>query len=292
MSTLAMGHTSKVALKDYLRLTKPRAILPHFITATSAMCLAVSGLPQLNTLLLTLAGGGLVAAGSNTLNCYFDHELDGRMARTRCRPLPAGRLRPRQALVFGMSTGLVGLVVLGQFVNLAAAILAAAALVYYALIYTLLLKRHTRWSVLIGSGAGAITPLIGWVAVTSRIESTPFILSAIIILWTLPHFWTLAIFRRSDYEQAGLRVLPAGGVNSWIIACSLLLVATTLLFVPAAGLSYFYLGTASVLGSVFLYLALRMSRSKTLQTAWQLYSYSIFYISVLFGAMILDRSLF
>jgi protoheme IX farnesyltransferase len=181
---------------------------------------------------------------------------------------------------------------LSGLVNRAAAVLAVIALVYYVLPYTLWLKRRTYWSVIIGSGIGAMTPLIGWVAVTNRIEPAPFLLSAIIILWTLPHFWTLAVFRQNDYEQAGLSVLPPKGVAAWIIACSFSLVAVTLLLAPAADLGLFYLVTALVLGAGFLYLALRMNRREPLRTAWRLYGYSIFYIALLFGAMIVDRLVF
>lgn len=292
MATVAIGHTSMTVLMDYLRLAKPRAILPHFITAASAMCLAAKGAPPAFTLLFTLLGGGCVAAAANTFNSYLDRDIDALMARTRHRPLPSAQLSPNHALAFGISMGLIGVLILSGLVSWAAVTLAAIALVYYILPYTLWLKRRTQWSVLVGSGIGAMTPLIGWVAVTNRIEPTPFLLSVIIILWTLPHFWALAVFRRNDYEQAGLRVLPAKGVASWIIVCSLLLVAATFLLVPTADLGIFYLGTASVLGAGFLYLALRMNHREPLRTAWQLYGYSIFYIAFLFGAMIVDRLAF
>jgi protoheme IX farnesyltransferase len=230
-----------------------------------------------------------VAAAANTFNSYLDRDIDALMARTRHRPLPSGKLRPNHALAFGVSIGLVGVAILGGLVSWVAAMLAVVALVYYVLPYTLWLKRRTYWSVIIGSGIGAIPPLIGWAAVSHRIELTPFLLSAIIILWTIPHFWTLAICRRDDYEQAGLRILPEKRVASWIIACSSLLVATSLLLVPVADLGLSYMGTAGLLGAGFLYLALRMNDGGPLLRAWHLYGYSIFYIAFLFGAMIIDR---
>jgi protoheme IX farnesyltransferase len=284
--------TSVAAFQDYLRLAKPLAILPHLITATSAMFLAAKDLPALYTLLLTLTGGGLVVAASNTLNCYFDRELDGHMARTRSRPLPAGRITPQQALTFGIVTGAVGLYILGQFAGLPAAILAFIALVYYVFAYTLFLKWRAPWNVLIGSGVGGLTPLIGWVAVTNRLAATPFLLSAIIILWTLPHFWALAIFRRNDYEQAGIKALPSKGVTAMIITSSILLVAVSLLLAPTANLGFFYIGVASVLGIGFLYLALQMNQREPLSKAWRLHSYSIFYIALLFAAMIASKLAF
>jgi heme o synthase len=277
---------------DYLRLGKPVAIIPHLITAASAMFLAVNGPPPLSTLILTLLGGGLVAAGANTINCYFDRELDKQMARTRLRPLPAGRLSPYQALTFGIITGAAGLLMLGQFVGLATAALALFALFYYACVYTLLLKTHSPWSILIGSGVGAITPLIGWIAVTRNIEATPFILSIIIVLWTLPHFWALAIFRQKDYEKAGIRVMPRNGVNVWIITSSILLVAVTILLKLVASLGLFYLLIAIVLGLGFIFLAMGLKHTGSLSKAWRLYVYSIFYIALLFTVIIVDRVAF
>ena len=286
-ATLDRGSTTVV--RDYSRLAKPRAILPHLITASSAMFLAVKGVPPLHTLLLTLIGGGLVAAASNTLNCYFDRELDGRMARTRSRPLPAGRITPQQALSFGIGIGAVGLLILGEFVGLIAAILAFIALVYYVFAYTLFLKSRAPWNVLIGSGAGGLTPLIGWAAVTDRLAATPFLLSAIIILWTLPHFWSLAVFRRTDYEQAGINALPLKGVTVTTITCSVLLMAVSLWLARAADLGFFYLGVASVLGAGFLYLAFQMSQRERLSAARRFHSYSILYITFLFLAMIANE---
>ncbi len=288
VATLDRGSTT--VLRDYLRLTKPRAILPHLITASSAMFLAVKGAPPLYTLLLTLVGGGLVAAASNTLNCYFDRELDGRMARTRSRPLPAGRIAPLQALSFGIVIGAVGSLILCGFVGFIAAILAFIALVYYVFAYTLFLKSRAPWNVLIGSGVGGLTPLIGWAAVTDRLAATPFLLSAIVILWTLPHFWSLAVFRRTDYERAGINALPLKGVTVTTIACSVLLVAVSLWLGRAAELGFFYLGVASALGAGFLYLAFQMSKRERLSAARRFHSYSVLYIALLFLAMIATQA--
>ncbi len=292
MATVTAENISARVLRNCLSLAKPRAILPHFITAASAMFLAAKGVPPASTLLFTLLGGGCVAAAANTFNSYLDRDIDALMARTRHRPLPSGRLSSNRALAFGTGIGLIGVLILSGLVSWVAATLATIALVYYILPYTLWLKRRTHWSTIVASGVGGITPLIGWSAVTNRIEPTPFLLAVIIILWTVPHFWALAVFRRNDYEQAGLRVLPTKGTASWIIACSLLLVAASLLLVPAADLGLFYLGTASALGAGFLYLALRINHREPLRTAWLLYSYSIFYIAFLFGAMIVDRLTF
>jgi protoheme IX farnesyltransferase len=287
--TTATKRLTMRPLSAYLSLAKPRAILPHFITAAAAMFLAAQGTLSNATLLFTLLGGGCVAAAANTFNSYLDRDVDALMSRTRHRPLPSSQVTPSGALAFGISIGLIGVLILSSFINWAAALLAVIALVYYIFPYTLWLKRRTYWSAVIGSGAGAIPPLIGWVAVTSRIELTPVLLSAIITLWTLPHFWTLAIFRRDDYEQAGLRMLPEKRAAIWIMACSLLLVAVTLLLVITADLGLFYLGAACLLGAGFLYMALRMNQGDPLPTARYFYGYSIFYIAFLFGVMIIDK---
>jgi protoheme IX farnesyltransferase len=174
-------------------------------------------------------------------------------------------------------------------VNPVAAALAATAMVYYIAVYTLLLKQRTRWSALIGSGVGAITPLIGWVAVTGRINLTPVLLSVIVLLWTPPHFWSFAVLHQAEYEQAGLTVLPLKGVAFWITGCSLLLAGTALLLGSTAGLGRIYLVTASLLSAGLLYLALQMNRREHLRIARWLYIYSIIYIFSLFAVVIIDR---
>jgi protoheme IX farnesyltransferase len=211
------------------------------------------------------------------------------MERTRSRPLPSGLVRPNHALAFGAVIGLTGTAILGGLVNRAAATLAVIALAYYVLPYTAWLKRRTYWSAIIGSAIGAIPPLIGWVAVTHRLELTPALLSSIVILWTLPHFWALGIVRREDYARAGLTILPEKGIAAWIVASSLLLVATSILLVGVADLGGFYVVATCILNAGFVYLALRMACGGSLQTARRLYGYSIIYIAALFGAMILDR---
>jgi protoheme IX farnesyltransferase len=284
-------HLQRIAWTDYLALAKPRVVLLHLITAAAAMFLA-RGLPPLSILMFTLVGGALMVGSSNALNCYIDRDIDGMMLRTHNRPLPAGRLRPFQAMAFGVVTGFMGLLILGRLVGLAAAAMAAGALIYYIVVYTLWLKRRTSWSAVIGSGAGAFPPLIGWIAVTGTIGITPFILFAIVALWSPPHFWALAISRRNDFQSAGLGVMPARNTSRWIFAFSSLLMAVSILLVPVAHLGFLYLGTASVLGLVFLGLALRLLYKEDFRAARRLFSYSIVFLIVLFGAMLIDRLVF
>ena len=288
MVTVTAPRVKYGTVGDYLSLTRPRSIGPHLLTAAAAMLLAAGPSLSASRLAFTLLGGAFVAAAANTFNSYADRDIDALMLRTRHRPLPSGQVSPNQALVLGASAGLVGVVVLSVLVNWAAAVLAAMALTYYILPYTRWLKRRTWWSTVICSGVGAFPPLIGWVSATQRLEVTPFLLSGIIMLWTLPHFWTLAIFRRADYHLAGLSMAPERGAGVWIVASSVLMVAATLLLAPVAHLGLFYRATAGLLGVVFLGLALPMGRGDSPDRAGRLYRYSIVYIAILFGAVILD----
>ncbi len=277
--------------KDYLALTKPRVVLLHIITATAAMFLAARGLPPLHLLLFTLTGGGMVAGAANALNCYLDRDIDGIMLRTRGRPLPSARLKPSQALIFSAMVGLTGLLILSRLVNLMTSFLALSAMVYYILVYTIWLKRRTHWSSLIGSGAGAFPPLIGWLAMASHLELTPFLLFFIVVLWTPPHFWSLAICHQLDYRQVGIRPVPARNTSLYILLASLGLVAVSLWLVPLAGLGVLYLTFALCLGLRLLMLALGLLRRETPDRARRLFRYSILYLVVLFGAMLADRVL-
>lgn len=285
-------HLQRTAWTDYLALAKPRVVLLHLITAGAAMFLAAKGSPPVSILLFTLVGGALMVSSSNALNCYIDRYIDGMMVRTRNRPLPAGRLRARQAMAFGVVIGFIGLLILSQLVSLAAATMAAGALIYYIVVYTLWLKRRTSWSAVIGSGAGAFPPLIGWIAVTGTVGVTPLILFAVVALWSPPHFWALAISRRNDFKNVGLGVMPARNTRRWIVLFSLLLVATSLLLVPIAHLGFIYLGAACIMGFGFLALALQLLYRADSHSARRLFSYSIMFLIILFVAMLIDRLVF
>ena len=276
--------------RDYLSLAKPRTVMLHLITATAAMFVAAGGVPPVPLLLLTLTGGGFLAAASNTLNCYFDRDLDAKMVRTRSRPLPAGRLSPGHALVMGIALGSAGAAVLFRFIGVPEALLSIGALAYYVGVYTVWLKRRTRWAALFGSAAGSIPPLVGWVAVTGAVDVTPFLLFAIIALWTPPHFWSLAIFRRREYELAGVDPAPSKTAPLWIVACSLLLVVTTISTAVAGGMGMVYAVTASALGVVLVSLAVLVWASEDARKARWLYAYSVFYLVILFASMIIDRA--
>jgi heme o synthase len=280
---------------DYLALTKLRVVMLHLVTAAAAMFIAAAGAPPASLLIATLAGGGLVAGAANALNCYFDVDIDRAMRRTANRPLPAGRIQQGPALLFALFVAISGLGILEFYVGWLAAVLGLTALLYYIIIYTLWLKRITFWGSLIGSGAGAFPPLIGWIAVTGQVGIVPFILFSLIVLWTPPHFWSLALFRRQDYARAGLAMLPAATGPLWVIVFSLLLVAASMLLIPAAGLGYIYASIALSSGLGLITLALILLFTSHLRepspapSARRLFLYSNIYLLVLFTAMIVDR---
>ena len=273
---------------DYLSLTKPRAVALHLFTATVSMFLAARGLPPVKILALVLVGGGLAAGASNALNCYFDRDLDARMERTKNRPLPAGRLSPLHALLFGLFCGTAGLGLL-LLVNITVAALALAALSSYALAYTLWLKRKGGAGTVLSSGIGAMPPLIGWLAVTGHISAVPFLLFGIIALWTPPHFWSLALWKGDEYRGAGLSALPGNKTALWITAFVLPLVAVSLALVRAAQPDFAYAAAAIILGTGYVLLCLHLIARPGATSARLLYVYSILYLVILFAAMMLRR---
>lgn len=291
MAVSSTGLLRPNAILAYVGVAKPRGVLPHLITAAAGAVLASNGSPEPARLASTLIGGACLAGSANAFNSYLDRDIDALMVRTSHRPLPSQQIAPRHALLFGVWLGLGGVAILSLFVNWQAATLAVVALFYYAA-YTLFLKRRSYWAAVIGSGVGAMPPMIGWVAMTQRIEVTPFILSGIIVLWTLPHFWSLATFRKADFERAGLKVMPGRGAGWWIVASSALLIAASLALVPAANMSNRYLAAASLLGLILLVQALGMLRTEPDKAASRLYRYSVFYVASLFLVMIADKITF
>lgn len=280
---------------DYVSLAKPRIVLLLLITAFTTMLIADAGWPGTSLVVITMLGTALAAGGANALNCAFDADIDSVMARTRGRPLPARRLSRPQALAFGLGTGALAFVLLAAFVNLLTAVIAIGALGFYVLVYTAWLKRTTPQNIVIGGAAGAAPPLIGWAAVTGQLGPEAWNLFAIIFYWTPPHFWALALLMANDYERAGVPMLSwvAGGreTRQQMFLYSALLIATTLIFAPIADMGAFYIGSAVVLGGLFLGLAAHISFQPTRQVIWRLWRYSIFYLALLFVAMVIDKLL-
>jgi heme o synthase len=277
----------------YVHLAKPGSVLLLLMTALAGMIMARPELPQLHLLALTLLGGALAAGGANTLNCYLDRDLDRLMSRTAHRPLPAGEILPERALALGLVTCATSVMILAAAVNWISALLALAGILYYVLIYTIWLKRSSRWNVAIGGGAGALPILVGWSAVTGELALWPLWLGGIVVCWTMPHFWALALVRRREYALAGIPMLPvvAGekATRQQILYTSLALVVLTLFLVPAGFAGPAFGVAALLLGALMVFMALRLLHDATDAAAWQLYRYSIVYLALLFTAMILDR---
>ncbi len=284
-------------IRAYVALTKPRIIELLLVTTVPAMILAERGIPRLDLVLWTLVGGSLAAGSANAINQVLERDIDERMARTRRRPLPSHRVEPADALLFALALGVVALVVLAWFVNLLAAFLALLAIGVYVVVYTVLLKRTTPQNIVIGGAAGALPPVIGWAAVTGRVDLPAFVLFALVFVWTPPHFWALALRARRDYEAAGIPMLPVvRGVPetaSQIVLYTLLVVATSLLLFVVGRLGLLYLTAAVGLGLVFLWRAVALWRRASspegsLAGAIGLYRYSISYLSLLFLALAAD----
>ncbi len=280
-------------LLDYLSLTKPLIVALLLLTTLSAMFVAASGVPPLSLIGWTMLGGALAAGGASALNQYFDRDLDSTMARTARRPIPAGRIKPRQALIFGLVLSVLSLVVFIVFVNLPAALLSLAGNLYYVLFYTLWLKRATPQNIVIGGAAGAMPPLVGWAAAAGSVNIPALFLFAIIFYWTPPHFWALALLKRNEYARGQIPMLPVvwgeAETRRQIFLYSLIVVALTLLLTPARVTGLFYLGAAALLGLILLIHAGVLLRGGTNKQAWRMYKYSSYYLALLFLAMVVDH---
>jgi len=256
------------------------------------MVLAKGGWPSVWLMLVTVAGGAIVAGGANAMNCYFDRDIDGLMLRTRGRPLPAGQIEPERAAVFGIILAALGFLMLDVFVNLLAACLTLGAFAFYVVVYTLLLKRTTPLNIVIGGAAGAMPPVVGWAAVTGSVEAPALVLFAIVVLWTPPHFWALALNYNSDYKRAGVPMLPVvvgpEETRRQILLHTIALVAVTLILPASGATGVIYLTAALVLGGLFLVYALRLWTAAFGKAASALFRYSIVYLALLFVAVAVD----
>jgi heme o synthase len=277
---------------SYVALTKPRIIELLLVTTLPTMIVAKRGLPSVWLILATLLGGALAAGGANALNMFVDRDIDKLMHRTRKRPLVTGAVTPGNALIFAIALEVVAFVELWGWVNLLSAALAVSATLFYVFVYTLWLKRTSSQNIVIGGAAGAVPVLVGWAAVTDSLTWTPLVLFAIIFVWTPPHFWALAVKYKDDYQAASVPMLPAAATFKRtareILFYSVVLVGVSLLLAAVARLGVIYVVSASVLGVVFVALALRLWHRATPKAAMQLFSYSITYLTLLFVLMAVD----
>ncbi len=291
--SVALARTStRATLGAWLELTKPRIVLLVLFTGLPAVLLAANGMPSARVFWSAGIGIALSAASAAAFNHYFDRDLDALMRRTRLRPLPSGRLSPPAALTLGFALGWIAWTVLSVGCNPLAGVLAMANIAYYSVVYTVWLKRRTPLNIVIGGGAGASAPLIAWAAVTGRIELPAVLLAGIVFLWTPPHFWALSLYRRDDYQLAGIPMLPVTHgepeTRRQILLYSLVLVPGTLVVAPLAGLGLLYVSVASVLGAVFIALAVQLYRRGGTPDAVRLFRFSILYLFVLYLVMTAD----
>ncbi|MGL5134092.1 MAG: heme o synthase [Planktothrix sp.] len=281
-------------LQSYYQLTKPRIILLLLITTSAGMWLASKGEVDPLLLLVTLTGGALASGSANTINCLYDRDIDYIMERTRWRPIPSGRVKPIDALIFAIALAITSFSLLTVFANLLTACLALSGIVFYVLIYTHWLKRHSVQNIVIGGAAGAIPPLVGWAAVTGDLSWSAWLLFTIIFLWTPPHFWALAMMIRDEYKEVGVPMLPViegdevTAKQIWIY--SLIMVPSTLLLVyPLHTSGFVYAAIALILGAIFLQKAWQLLQSPSERdVARSLFKYSIFYLMLLCLAMVVD----
>jgi heme o synthase len=292
-AVVALGTWDKVGA--YIALTKPRIIELLLITTVPSMIVAARGWPPLDLVMWTLIGGTLAAGGANAINCYIDRDIDQIMPRTRRRPLPAHQVEPRSALIFGIVLGAVAFVQLLFTVNALAAALTLVALLFYVFIYTLTLKRSTPQNIVIGGAAGAMPALVGWAAVTGRLDLPALAMFGIIFYWTPPHFWALALRYERDYAAAKIPMMPVvygrAETTKHILLYALLLTAMTLVFFSVGQMGLIYLGSALILNGGFLYYSLRLYRRPEPRIAWSLFRYSIYYLALLFIAAATDQLL-
>ncbi|UXI70608.1 heme o synthase [Tahibacter amnicola] len=280
---------------QYLELTKPRVVALIVFTAIIGMFLAVPGWPPLIQAVAGSVGIWLAAGSAAAINHLIDQRIDRVMARTSHRPLATGALTPRQVLVFALVLGVAAMAILVIWVNTLTAVLTFASLIGYAVVYTAYLKRATPQNIVIGGAAGAAPPVLGWAAVTGEVHPYSLLLFLIIFVWTPPHFWALAIFRRDDYSRAQVPMLPVThGVEytRWHVLyyTVLLLVVTVLPW--ATGMSgLFYLGGALILGGVFLYYAILLLQPPDEMFAMKVFNYSIIYLMALFAFLLADHYL-
>jgi protoheme IX farnesyltransferase len=283
---------ARSTVRVYLELTKPRIVLLLLITTVPSMILAAGAFPSLGLVAATLLGGAAAAGGANAVNQFLDRDIDGIMRRTRHRPLPARRIEPWRALAFGLSLIVSGSVWLAVNTNLAAASLAAGAAGFYVLVYTLWLKRRSPNNIVIGGAAGAAPALVGWAAVTGHLSLAAAVLFGIVLLWTPPHFWALALRFERDYAAAGVPMLPvvAGrdATAKQIVLYSILLVALSLSLVPVGGLGPVYLVSALGLGAMFVARAVQVRLRPATNSAIRLFRFSIVYLTLLFLSVAAD----
>lgn len=282
----------KNKIRIYVMLTKPRVIELLLVTTLPSMILAKGGLPSVWLMLAVLIGGGLGAAGANTLNCYIERDRDQIMKRTHGRPLPMGEVSPKAALIFGLTLEVAAFIWLSFTANVLSAALTLSATLFYIFVYTIWLKPRTPQNIVIGGAAGAVPALVGWAAVNNSLALAPWLLFVIIFLWTPPHFWALAVRYRDDYAKAGIPMLPVvkglkvAGQQIFIYSIIVAIASVSLQLTGTVG--WIYTVSAIILSSLFVGFAYRLMRGMTPESAIKFFMFSNTYLAVLFAMVAVD----
>jgi protoheme IX farnesyltransferase len=282
-------------IKNYYELCKPNVVLMMLITALVGSLLASKTLAPLSLIALAMIGIGLCASSAAAINQIIDRKVDANMNRTENRPIPLGEVSPVNASIFAFVLGSFGVLILVLYVNALTAMLTLVSLIGYAFIYTVYLKRATPQNIVIGGLAGAAPPLLGWTAVTNSIDPNALLLVLIIFAWTPPHFWALAIHRKDDYAKENIPMLPVThGVpftKLQIILYTIILILVSILPFVVLMSGIFYLTSALILGFIFLYYSVRLYLSSNNDLAFPTFAYSIYYIFLIFAALLIDHYL-
>jgi protoheme IX farnesyltransferase len=294
--TLSPSNTSVLEpaiWRSYYQLTKPKVVYLMLLTAVVGMCLAMPGALPWDKVVFGLVGIGLMAGSAAAFNHLIDRRIDAIMARTHHRPLPAGQLSVARVFIFAFTIGGVGFAVLSLQVNMLTAWLTFISLLGYAVVYTLYLKRATPQNIVIAGLAGAMPPLLGWVAVTGELHANAWLLVMIIFIWTPPHFWALAIHRRDDYAKADVPMLPVTHGIEYTKTCVLLytiLLAIVCLLPVLVGMSgLLYLAGSTLLSVGFIYQAWKLKYAANEKTAMKTFVFSIYHLMLLFILLLVDH---
>jgi protoheme IX farnesyltransferase len=284
---------ARQVVADYVEMTKPKVQSLLIFTTVTTMYVAAD--PSIGLVALTCLGGYLSAGGAGAVNHWYDRDIDAQMARTADRPVASGRVSPRASLIYGLALAALAFVVLSVGVNPLAAVLSLSGFLGYTLVYTVWLKRSTPQNIVIGGAAGAVPPLVGWAAATGSLSWTALYLFAIVFYWTPPHFWALSLLMKDEYAKVGVPMMPVvrgeQETRRQIVLYSLLLYAITQLPFCAGGFGVPYLAASVALGGVFIAFAVQLYRRADRPSALRLYLYSLLYLALLFGAMVVDARL-